>query len=311
MVESSGRLAAQLPKRRFGRLGWEMCPVSLGGAWLAGRSGEPRSFERAVKLVQDAVALGIEYIDTSINYGDSELYIGAALRAIPAEQHPRIATKSRVIKPDAPTAEGVYASCLASLERLGLARVDLFQLHEAECYGFERIVGPGGALEGLRRCRDEGLCLGIGVTGRPPALLARLVDTGEFDSVLTYLEYDLATAAATDELLPAAVRHDVAVIAASPARMGMFAGDGLLQRWEQQPEPVRSMRARLEALFARPVGQMADLSARYLWSDERVAQINVGSSRLDSLLSTVRAVLAGPLEPAALAQVRAWQGWRG
>ena len=310
MSESAVHLS-QLPARRFGRLGWMIRPIGLGGAWLQGRSGEPVDPDRAAQLVVDAVELGIDYIDTSIRYGESEVYIGAALRAIPRDQWPRIATKSQVIGADEPTADGVYQSCLRSLERLGLDRVDLFQIHEVECYGYDRIMQPGGALEGLRRCQAEGLCEGIGVTGRPTDLLAQLVDTGEFDATLSYFEYDLATSAATHDLLPACERHDAGFVAGSPARMGMFAGAMLIQRWEQQPEPVRRMRPELERIFGRPVNEMADLSVRFLYSDPRVHNINIGSSRMGSLISSVQAALAGPLPEEQLDEVRRLHDWRG
>ncbi|MBI5831831.1 MAG: aldo/keto reductase [Armatimonadetes bacterium] len=302
---------SQLPPRRFGRLGWMIRPIGLGGAWLKGRAGEPVDGDKAAQLVVDAVAFGVDYIDTSIRYGESEVYIGAALRQIPREQWPRIATKSQVIPEGLPTADGVYQSCLNSLKRLGIERVDLMQIHEVECYGFERIMQPGGALEGLRRCQTEGLCEGIGVTGRPTDLLAQLVDTGEFDATLSYFEYDLATSAATHDLLPACERHDAGFVAGSPARMGMFAGDGLLTHWDHQPEPVRRMRPELERIFGRPVGQMADLSVRFLYSDPRVHNINIGSSRMGSLISSAQAALAGPLPPAQLNEVRRLHGWQG
>jgi aryl-alcohol dehydrogenase-like predicted oxidoreductase len=301
---------AAVPRRRLGRLGFEVRPVGLGGAWLRGRKHE-KSLEEGAELVLAAVELGVDYLDTSIRYGDSELVIGRALAQLPAARHPRIATKSDVIPEGRDTAQGVFDSCRRSLDRLGLARVDVLQLHEAECYGFDRIMAPGGALDGLRRARQAGYCLGIGVTGRPPDLLARLLDTGAFDTVLTYFEYDLATAAATRELLPAAVRHDVGVIAGSPVRMGMFAGDGLLSKWDRQPEEIRAMRPRLEAIFGRPAHEMADLAVRYLYSDPRVHQISVGSSQLASLASSIRAAAEGPLPAEQLALVREAQGWRG
>lgn len=299
-------IISKLPKRRFGRLGWSIAPVGLGGAWLHGAGGRKNTPEESAQLVLDAVDLGLDYIDTSINYGDSELFIGEAYSRLAPERRPILATKTKVIR-EGDSADLIYASCLASLERLRLPKVDLLQLHEAECYGDDRILGPRGALVGLQRCRAEGLCDGIGITGRDVDLLARMVDTGEFDSVLTYLEYDLATANAARELMPAAARHDVAVIAGSPARMGMFAGDGLLARWEQQPEPIKFMREKLEGLFGVPVGQMAPLSTRFLLADPRVTNINVGSSRLSSLRSSVEAALLGPLPAEQVARIRTWQ----
>jgi len=293
-----------LEVRRFGRLGWPVKVIGLGGAWL--RKDRSKPIEECAELVVEAVARGVDFIDTSIRYGDSELIIGHAWPQIPVEQRPRLATKSQVIK-DGDAADGVYQSCLNSLERLGVEKVDLFQLHESELYGWDRIMGPRGAAEGLKRCRDEGLCEGIGVTGRPPDLLARLVDTGEFDSVLTYYEYDLITSAACHELMPAAERHDVAVIAGSVARMGLFAYQNE-DRWAKQPDECRARREPIEKLFGKPIYELADESMRYLLADPRVSNIVVGSSQMGSLLSSVEAALAGPLPDDVVAEVRRIHG---
>jgi len=148
-----------LETRRFGRLGWPVKVIGLGGAWL--RKDRRKSIEECAELVIEAVFRGVDFIDTSIRYGDSELIIGAAWPYLPANLRPKLATKSQVIK-EGDIADGVYQSCLDSLGRLGVDKVDLFQLHESEMYGWDRIMGPRGAAEGLRRCRDEGLCEGIG-----------------------------------------------------------------------------------------------------------------------------------------------------
>ena len=293
-----------LEVRRFGRLGWPVKVIGLGGAWL--RKDKSKSIDECAELVIEAVSRGVDFIDTSIRYGDSELVIGAAWPYLPEAQRPRLATKSQVIK-EGDAADGVYQSCLNSLERLGVDKVDLFQLHESELYGWDRIMGPRGAAEGLKRCRDEGLCEGIGVTGRPPDLLAKLVDTGEFDSVLTYYEYDLITSAACRELMPAAARHDVAVIAGSVARMGSFARQNE-ERWARQPDDCKARRAPIESLFGKPIYELADESMRYLLGDPRVSNIVVGSSRLESLLSSVEAALAGPLPEEVAAEVRRIHG---
>lgn len=293
-----------LEVRKFGRLGWPVKVIGLGGAWL--RKDRSKPLEECAELVVEAVARGVDFIDTSIRYGDSELIIGLAWPRIPAAQRPRLATKSQVIK-EGDVADGVYQSCLNSLSRLGVDKVDLFQLHESELYGWDRIMGPRGAAEGLRRCRDEGLCEGIGVTGRPPDLLAKLVDTGEFDSVLTYYEYDLITSAACAELMPAAERHNVAVIAGSVARMGLF-GYQNEERWAKQPAECQARRAPIEALFGKPIYELADESMRYLLADPRVTTIVVGSSRLESLLSSVAAAHEGPLPADVVAEVRRIHG---
>lgn len=289
-----------LAGRRFGRLGWQVKPIGLGGAWLRGR-GQKLSIEEGAQTVLQALELGVDFIDTSIRYGDSELVIGEALKDLPRDQWPRIATKSQIIK-EGSVADGIVGTCEDSLQRLGTDHIELFQIHEADTYGFDRIMGPDGALEGLRRCQQFGYCEGIGVTGRRTPELTALVETGEFDSVLTFYEYDLATVAATHDLMPAAKQHDVAVIAGSPARMGLFAVNSV-ERLERHPAEIQARIPKLEALLGKPYYELANDSIRFLLADPAIQSIVIGSSRIESLENSIEAALLGPLPDDVVQQV--------
>jgi hypothetical protein len=92
----------------------------------------------------------------------------------------------------------------------------------------------------------------------------------------------------------------------------MFApSGGAYTRWERQPAEIQALRPRLEAILGCPVTDMADASIRYLYADPRVHHISVGSSRIDSLKSSIAAVMAGPLEADVTGLVRELTGWRG
>jgi aryl-alcohol dehydrogenase-like predicted oxidoreductase len=87
------------------------------------------------------------------------------------------------------TAAGAYDDIRHSLERLRVDRVDLLQLHSVgDLDDLDRRVGPGGALEGAIRARDEGLVGAIGITGhgmRAPAVHREALRRFSFDTVLT------------------------------------------------------------------------------------------------------------------------------
>jgi aryl-alcohol dehydrogenase-like predicted oxidoreductase len=93
------------------------------------------------------------------------------------------------------TAAGAYDSIRRSLERLRVDRVDLLQLHSVgDLDDLDRASGPGGALEGAIRARDEGLTGGIGITGhgmRAPAVHREALRRFPFDTVLTPYNYRL------------------------------------------------------------------------------------------------------------------------
>lgn len=172
-----------MEQRRLGRLGHRSSVLIYGGAALGDVSQEVA--DTSIRLALDA---GINHFDTAAGYGDSELRLGAWM--------PRI--RERIFlasKTGDRTAGGAYDSILRSLDRLQVDRLDLIQLH-AVCDpdDLADVTGPGGAVEGATRARDEGLVGGIGITGhgmRAPATHLEALRRFPFDTVLTPCNYRL------------------------------------------------------------------------------------------------------------------------
>src|SRR5690554_1359660 len=76
---------ALLERRRLIRLGRSVSALGLGGAGLNGISGQPITDVQAVETVHAALQAGIDFIDTSAGYGESERRIGLALRGVPRD----------------------------------------------------------------------------------------------------------------------------------------------------------------------------------------------------------------------------------
>lgn len=286
--------------RVFGRLGWQVSELGLGGAWLAGRRGE-LSAAQSAEIVHQALAAGINYIDTARLYGRSEEILGEALQGVAKPYY--LATKAGCVPRDFDySADAVVASFETSLRLLRRERVDLLQIHEANQAGWDRVMGKGGALEGLRRLQRQGLVTAIGITGRDPALLARFVATDEFDSVLSYCDYDLTTRLARDVLLPVAAEHRVAVVLGSPLRVGVLSlpRDAELPAWVA---PLRPTLERLHDLADRQGMPLRHLAIRYLLSDPGVATVLSGAGSVDELRDTLAAAAAGPLPSRVLDEI--------
>ena len=138
---------------------------------------EPGALDVTLSLLEPA---GVNHIDTAASYGDSELRLAPFL----ARSRGRffLATKTG----DRRAAEA-RASLERSLERMGIDRVDLIQLHNlVEPEEWDTAHGPGGALRAAA-AREEGSCRFIGVTGhgtRIPGMLLRGLERFAFDSVL-------------------------------------------------------------------------------------------------------------------------------
>src|SRR5262245_17516540 len=136
---------------------------------------------RADQVLELLLDHGINHIDTAAMYGDSELRLAPWLRPHRGEFFLATKTAQR-------TAAGARDELHRSLERLGVDRVDLIQLHNlVEPEEQQIALGPGGALEALVEARAQGLVRFIGVTGHgtfaPAAHLASLARF-DFDSVL-------------------------------------------------------------------------------------------------------------------------------
>jgi aryl-alcohol dehydrogenase-like predicted oxidoreductase len=115
---------------RVPRLGFGAMRITGDGIW-----GDPPDRATALRLLQTAVRLGVRFIDTADSYGPevSERLIAEALFPYPADLV--IATKGGIVRPDKPTwaRDGrpghLRAACEASLRRLRLDRIDVYQLH--------------------------------------------------------------------------------------------------------------------------------------------------------------------------------------
>ena len=290
--------------RKFGRTDMMVAEVGLGGGYITGKKNDLPD-EVSVGIVRRALELGCNYIDTAPLYGRhrSETCIGMALKDWEGPCY--VATKVGSYPKDFDyRRDSVLWSCEQSLRRLQRDSVDLLQIHQVEMPGWERIMEPGGTLDGLRELQDQGIVRYIGVTGRNLDMLIRLVDTGLFDAVLNYNEYDLYTQACKRRLLPVAARHGVAYVAGSPLHSGMLGSrrQAYLEAIERRGDDGKVAKARLarvDALLSAYPDSISRMALRYLLSDPQVAVAIPSASKLSQVEENMGASEAGPL-PAEL-----------
>ncbi len=174
--------------RTLGRTGLQVSEIGFGGAPAGLRNylgdWDPEAEDASQQISQAiarAIALGINYFDTAPGYGEgaSERMFGQGLR--PFRNQVTLATKLFAENEDE-----VFRSIEASLERLGVDQIDVIQLH-GTWYSdeqVEKILAPGGALDGLLKTKDEGLVRFIGFTSEGangPA--SNLIACGAFDVI--------------------------------------------------------------------------------------------------------------------------------
>jgi aryl-alcohol dehydrogenase-like predicted oxidoreductase len=217
--------------RDFGRTGWQVSEIGFG-AWQIGGSWGKVDDDASIRTLLHAFERGINFVDTAELYGSghSETVIGQALRQWSGGKI-YVATKAQPTvwpHPDdaAPSVRGRFpdwhlrANVEASLRRLQVERIDLFQLHS---------WGPNGHreldwLETLSDLRAEGKIDQVGVSLRDNhpeegVALARLGLVASEQVIFNMFEQP-----PRDALLPAAKAGGTAIIARVPLDSGSLAG---------------------------------------------------------------------------------------
>ncbi|MGH3417384.1 MAG: aldo/keto reductase, partial [Actinocrinis sp.] len=137
------------------------------------------------------------------------------------------------------SASGIRASVEASLERLGLDRVDVALLHDPDDH--ERDVYEGG-YAALRRLRDEGLVGAIGAGMNQSAMLTRLVRDFDLDVVLCAGRYTLLDQSALDDLFPECEKRGTSVVIGGVYNSGLLADPRPGARFDYAPAAAETMR---------------------------------------------------------------------
>ena len=162
----------------------------------------------AVAVVRRAVDLGVTFFDTARRYADSEDKMGEALEGV--RDRVVIATKTT-----ATTREELFADLEESLRRLRTGHVDLYQLHNVSDFDrLERVMGPGGAVEGMIEAKASGLIRHLGITSHKREVALKALRGDVFETVMlpfSYLEPEAA-----EEVLPLCRERGVGFIAMKP-----------------------------------------------------------------------------------------------
>jgi D-threo-aldose 1-dehydrogenase len=288
-----------LPSRRLGRSPVRVTELSFGAAAIGGLYTAV-SEDDARAAVDAAWDGGIRAFDTAPHYGLglSERRLGAALRHRPRDEYVISTKVGRLLDPAAPgvpagqdtegfavparyvrrfdySADGVRRSLEASLERLGLDRVDIALIHDPDDHAEQAFREAYPALEKLRA---EGTVRAIGAGMNQSAMLTRFVTDTDVDAVLVAGRYTLLDRGAGRELLPAARRRGVAVIAGGVFNSGVLAGPVAGATYDYQPAPPETIAAarRLAAACARYGVPLRAAAARFPLTHPAVASVLIG-----------------------------------
>jgi len=235
--------------RRFGKTDLNLSVFSLGCMRYLS------SVENAIATVEQAVAQGINHLETARGYGESEKYLGAALKQI-GRKGLYITTK---VTPT-PTAGAMRRCIEESLTRLGLDYLDNFDLHGINTPAHLALIqDPRGCMQAVDQARAEGLIRHVGFsTHGPLEVILATMKTGLFASVnLHYYYFNQHNAPA----LALAQQLDMGVFIISPTDKGG-------QLFNPPPRLVG---------LCHPQTPM-DWNYRFLLSDPRIHTLSLGAA---------------------------------
>ncbi len=285
-----------LKLRPLGATGLEVTPLCIGCAPLGNM---PATFayevaeDRALATVRAILDSPINFLDTAASYGDgeSERRIGIVLRergGLPPGTV--LATKA---DRDLHTGEFSGVQMRRSVERsmrlLGLEKLQLVHLHDPEHTTFEEAMKPGGPVEVLRQCKEEGLIEHLGVAGGPIDLTLRFLETGLFEAVISHNRYTLLNRDA-EPVWELCQRQNIIALNAAPYGSGILAkGPSVYPRYmyEEAPADLIQRAQQMEDACKRQNVPLAAAALQFSLRDPRITSTIVGVSRPERLDETI------------------------
>jgi aryl-alcohol dehydrogenase-like predicted oxidoreductase len=232
-------MATKLPTRQLGTTDMNITRVGFG-AWATGGGGwsfgwGPQDDNESIAAMTRAVELGVNWIDTAAIYGlgHSEEVVGRALKKFPPGDRPLVFTKCGLVWDPADrmkepvrslNPDSIRKECEASLRRLGVERIDLYQFHWSDETG----VPIESSWRTMVQLMAEGKVRAIGVSNFDASLLRKCETIRHVDSLQPPFSLIRREAAATE--IPWCRANGTGVICYSPMQSGILTESFSLER---------------------------------------------------------------------------------
>jgi aryl-alcohol dehydrogenase-like predicted oxidoreductase len=286
-----------MPTRNLGKTGYRVGVFSLGGQAALERAN---SEDVSVAIINRALDLGVNYLDTSSIYGGpqrwSEQYLGKVMKTRRSEAFLASKTKER-------TRDASLQMIEESLKLLQTDHLDLWQLHDiGTMTDVNEVFAKGGAMEALLKMREQKVVRNLGITGhyRPDALM-ECIHRYPFDTILMALNAaDPHQFSFRDQLLPLAVEKQMGIIG-----MKIPARGRILSTWT--PPSIEEQKHMWEGMVLAPMpGTITMREALYYTLSHPVSTVIIGCDSVAQLEENVALARAyTPLSNAQMASLEA------
>lgn len=219
------RTYSAMPTRAFGKTGYKIGILSLGGQATLEMKGTE---EESEIIINRAIDLGINYIDTAASYGggQSQLNIGRVMKSRRNEVWLATKTHDR-------TYDGSMRLLEESLKNLQTDHLDTWQLHNVQRKDqVEQIFAKDGAIKALEQAKSEGVVRHLGITGHfEPLILLEAIKNYSFDQILLAVNAaDIHYLSFKNYLLPEAQKRGIGIVGMKVATRGR-----MLSTWTPPP----------------------------------------------------------------------------
>lgn len=320
MTQATASATGSLPKRKLGRTGLEVTALGFGSAPL-GDIYEALDDQTAIDTVATAAQLGITLFDTAPQYGQgiAEHRIGTALRRRPKGSFVLSTKVGRLLTP-APqgrtkssrfvgglefnlTHDYTYDATMRSLEqslhRLGLPKVDVALIHDADAWTHKEAgearykEAMSGAYKALSKLRDEGVIKGIGLGLNDPVYMARYLRDGDFDCLLMAGRYSILEQPALAEVLPLALQKNVGVMLGGVFNSGILATgpvEGARYNYAPAPPEILDKVRRIERVCKAHGVALPTAAMHFSLGHPAVSSLVLGAVKPDEVRANVAAM---------------------
>lgn len=310
---------------RLGNGGLRLSELGFGAAPL-GNLYRAISEEDAQNTLRDAWDAGLRYFDTAPLYGLglSETRINHFLRGKPREDYVISTKVGRLMQVTAPEArdgfgkwfdvparrevfdysyDGVMRSFEASLERLGIDRIDVLYVHDLDLFTHKtaavleekRTAFMGGGLAALTALRDQGVITAFGAGLNEWQASQWLAERGDFDIFLLAGRYTLLEQEALETFLPLCAARGIGIVIGGPYNSGILATgarEGAYFNYDPAPRHILDKVAAIEAVCAAHDVRLVDAAFRFPLMHPSVISVIPGGQSPAEMASNLRAAQA-------------------
>jgi len=291
--------------------GLPLTELGLGAAQL-GNMYRVTTDAEVVESIDAAWESGIRYFDTAPHYGVglSERRLGEQLRARPRHDYVLSSKVGRLLVPTPETAherdphgfdvpadpsrvwdfsrDGILRSIEASLERLGLDRLDIVYLHDPDDH-FEQASTEG--IGTLIELRDQGVVSAVGAGMNSAAPLAELIRRADVDIVMCAGRFTLVDGEALTDLLPLATERGVSVVAAAVYNSGLLSRNrpsaDLMFNYQPVPPELLARTNRVGDVCEAHGVTLPEAAIAYVFRHPAVVSVVVGARGRDQVEQTI------------------------